>query len=467
MASDLSSLFSAALPAAAISADPGELAPLVADWRGRYRGESPLLLKPSSTEEVAEILTVCQEHGISVLPQGGNTGLVGGSTPQGEVLISLKRMNRILSVDTANESLTCEAGAILETVQNAAADAGKLFPLSLGSQGSAMIGGLISTNAGGVHVLRYGMMRELVLGLEAVLPGGRVINDLAGLRKDNTGYDLKQLFIGAEGTLGVVTGATLKLFPRPASTAVAVAAVESPSAAVDLLGHMKDATGGQVAAFELMPKAGLDLVYAHVPGARPPLDGAPGWTVLIELTSPEAGRAEAMMQTALEAGFEKGLLTDAALAQSEAQAKEFWALREAIPEAEKAHGKAAKHDVSVPVSAMGAFMDEAIALAEGAREDVLVIAFGHVGDGNVHFNIARREPGADEDFLDAVKPLTSRIYDLVDRHHGSISAEHGVGVLKQAELRARKPVEVELMTAIKAALDPKGIMNPRVLIGGG
>lgn len=447
------------------SEDPGEIAGHTRDWRGRHQGESPLLFKPGSTQEVARILRACNAARIAVLPQGGNTGLVGGSTPQGEVLISLKRMNAVRGVDSANESLTCEAGAILETIQTVAADAGKLFPLSLGAQGSAMIGGLISTNAGGVHVLRYGMMRDLVLGLEVVLPDGRVLSDLSGLRKDNTGYDLKQLFIGAEGTLGVVTAATLKLFPRPASTAVAIAAVEGPRAAVDLLGHMKDRTGGGVAAFELMPKAAIDLAAAHLPGVRAPLQSDPPWAVLIEVTSAEPGRAEPMLEDALAAALEAGLASDAVIAQSQAQAQSFWALREGIPEAEKAHGKAAKHDVSVPVSRMGAFMEEAIAMAQSADPEVMVIAFGHVGDGNVHFNVARKTPGSDEAFLERMAPVTRAVYDLVDAHGGSISAEHGIGLLKQAELIERKPTEVAVMRAIKNALDPNAIMNPRVLIG--
>jgi len=464
MSSDLITRLTQTLDPKAWSTDPGELEGHISDWRGRYKGASPLLLKPGSTAEVSAILARCNEAGIAVLPQGGNTGLVGGSTPQGEVVISLKRMNAVRAVDADNESLTCEAGAVLETVQGAAAEAGKLFPLSLGAQGSAMIGGLISTNAGGVHVLRYGMMRELVLGLEAVLPDGRVISDLSGLRKDNTGYDLKQLFIGAEGTLGVVTAATLKLFARPASTAVAVCAVDDPAAAVALLRHMKDTTGS-VAAFELMPKTGLDLVVAHVPGARHPLAGDPAWSVLIELTSAEADRAPSLMEEALGSAFEKALLTDAVIAQSQAQAKEFWALRESIPEGEKVHGKAAKHDVSVPVSRMAAFMGEAIKLAEDADPDIMVIAFGHVGDGNVHFNVAAKTAGAGEDFITRIKPVTAKIYDLVDAHHGSISAEHGVGILKQAEFVRRKPVEAEIMGRIKAALDPNHIMNPRVLLG--
>ncbi|KAA5804522.1 FAD-binding oxidoreductase [Alkalicaulis satelles] len=464
MTTDALTALTSALPPASWSRDADEIAPHARDWRGRVQGDTPLLLKPGNTQEVSRILGICHDRRIAVLPQGGNTGLVGGSTPKGEVLISLKRMNAIRAVDPANDSLTCEAGAILETVQTAAREAGRLFPLSLGAQGSAMIGGLISTNAGGVHVLRYGMMRELVLGLEAVLPGGRVVSDLAGLRKDNTGYDLKQLFIGAEGTLGVVTGATLKLFARPASTAVAVAAVADPAAAVELLSLMKEQTGG-VCAFELMPRIGLDLVVAHVPGSRHPLGREADWCVLIEVSSGEPDRAGLLMEHALENAFERGLVSDAVIAQSEAQAAEFWRLRESIPEGEKAHGKAAKHDVSVPVSRMAAFMAEAAGLAETELEDAMVIAFGHVGDGNVHFNIARRTPGAGDDFLAQAAPVTARLYDLVDRHNGSISAEHGIGTIKQSEFLQRKPLEVELMRAIKGVIDPHAIMNPRVLLG--
>jgi FAD/FMN-containing dehydrogenase len=465
MTSDALDALTSALPPASWSRDPDEIAPHARDWRGRFIGSAPLLLKPASTAEVVRILDICHAHRIAVLPQGGNTGLVGGSTPLGEVVISMKRMNAVRAVDPANDSLTCEAGAILETVQGAAKEAGRLFPLSLGAQGSAMIGGLISTNAGGVHVLRYGMMRDLVLGLEAVLPGGQVLSDLAGLRKDNTGYDLKQLFIGAEGTLGVVTAATLKLFARPASTSVAIAAVNDPAGAVELLSLVKDSTGGAVCAFELMPRIGLDLVVAHVPGARHPLSGEPAWCVLIEVTSGEPDRAAILMERALETAFERSLVSDAVIAQSEAQAAEFWRLRESIPEGEKAHGKAAKHDVSVPVSRMAAFMEEASALAESALDDALVIAFGHVGDGNVHFNIARREPGGGDEFLARAAPVTAQLYDLVDRHHGSISAEHGIGTMKQAEFLQRKPVEASVMRAIKGVLDPHSIMNPRVLLG--
>lgn len=447
------------------SLDPAELDAHARDWRGRYAGGTPLVLKPGSTEEAARMLAACNAARIAVMPQGGVTGLVGASTPAGEVVITMKRMNAIREIDTANESMTVEAGAVLQTVQDAAREAGKLFPLSLGAQGSAMIGGLISTNAGGVQVLRYGMMRELVLGLEAVLPDGRVLQGLSGLRKDNTGYDLKQLFIGAEGTLGLVTAATLKLFPRPASTSVALAAVRDPEAAVSLLGHLKDATGGAVSAFELISGFAMELVCRHVPGSRCPLEGNPAWMVLIELSSAEPDRASVQMEAALETAFEAGLVDDAAIAQSEAQAAQFWALRENLPEGEKAHGKAAKHDVSVPVSRIAAFMRDATGQAEQMIEGSRVIAFGHVGDGNVHFNLASATPGAGEEFITRAAPATRLIYDLVDRHHGSISAEHGIGILKQSELKARKPVEVAVMRAIKATLDPNNIMNPRMILG--
>ncbi len=447
------------------STDEADIATHVRDWRGRYTGHTPLLFKPGSTQEVSRILAACNAARIAVQPQGGLTGLVGGSAPFGEAVISMKRMNAVREIDTANESATVEAGVVLETLQDEAKEAGKLFPLSLGAQGSAMIGGLLSTNAGGVHVLRYGMMRDLVLGLEVVLPDGRVLSGLSGLRKNNTGYDLKQLFIGAEGTLGVITAATLKLFPRPASTAVALAVVKDPHSAVALLDHLKNETGGAIAAFELIPAFAMELVCRHVPGARNPLVGDPAWMVLIELTSAEPERASAMMESALESAFARELISDAALAQSEAQATSFWALRETIPEAEKAHGRSAKHDVSVPVSRMADFMAEATTQTEALIEGSRVIAFGHVGDGNVHFNIAAREEGAGEEFAARAAPATTRVYDLVDKYGGSISAEHGIGILKQGELAARKPVEVEVMRAIKAALDPNHIMNPRVIFG--
>lgn len=446
------------------STDPDDLAPFTRDWRGRWQGETPILLKPATTAETSEAVRICADAGIAITPQGGNTGLVGGSIPQGEVLISMTRMKQVREVDTANDSLTVEAGCILETVQTLAADNDRLFPLSLGSQGSATIGGLISTNAGGVHVLRYGMMRDLVLGIEAVLPDGRVWKGLRGLRKDNSGYDLKQVFIGAEGTLGIVTAATLKLFPRPAEMTIAFAGIPSPAAAVELLGIAKAASGGTLSALEIIPRNALDLVLRHIPGSRDPLASAHPWYVLLEIGAGRTGEGRAAMEALLETGLERGLVEDAVIAESEAQAQALWQLREPIAEAEKTHGKAAKHDVSIPVSKIAAFIGEGTAIAERMLEDAEVIAFGHVGDGNVHFNVMQKAEGAGEDFVAACLPVTEAIYDLVQKYGGSIAAEHGVGTLKSGDLARHRPLEVELMTSIKSALDPRGIMNPRILI---
>ncbi|WP_421792375.1 FAD-binding oxidoreductase [Hyphobacterium sp.] len=446
------------------SDDPHELAPHTCDWRGRWQGETPLLLKPATTEEAAACVRICAREGIAITPQGGNTGLVGGSIPRGEVLISLSRMKQVREIDTANDAITVEAGCILESIQNEAEKVDRLFPLSLGSQGSATIGGLISTNAGGVHVLRYGMMRDLVLGIEAILPDGRIWNGLRGLRKDNSGYDLKQVFIGAEGTLGLVTAATLKLFPKPAETSVAFAGIPSPAAAVDLLGLAKSASGGTLSALEIIPRNALDLVLQHIPDTRDPLDQTHPWYALLEIGAARVGEGRAAMEDALSSGFEAGLVTDAVIAESESQAHALWQLREPIAEAEKAHGKAAKHDVSIPVSKIAAFIVEATAASERLVEGANVIAFGHVGDGNVHFNVASQEAGAGDAFLERCQPATEAIYDLVQKYGGSIAAEHGVGTLKSDDLAERRPLEVELMRSIKSALDPKGIMNPRVLI---
>ena len=449
------------------STDPEDMAPYTRDWRGRWQGETPILLKPASTAETAEAVRICAGAGIAITPQGGNTGLVGGSIPQGEVLISMARMKQVREVDTANDSLTVEAGCILETVQTLAAENDRLFPLSLGSQGSATIGGLISTNAGGVHVLRYGMMRDLVLGIEAVLPDGRIWNGLRGLRKDNSGYDLKQIFIGAEGTLGIVTAATLKLFPRPSEMTVAFAGIPSPSAAVELLGIAKAASGGTLSALEIIPRNALDLVLKHIPGSRDPLAASHPWYVLLEIGAGRMGEGRAAMEAALETGLERGLVEDAVIAESEAQAQALWQLREPIAEAEKTHGKAAKHDVSIPVSKIAAFIAEGAGVAERMLESAEVIAFGHVGDGNVHFNVMQKAEGAGEDFVAACLPVTEAIYDLVQTYGGSIAAEHGVGTLKSGDLARHRPLEVEMMRSIKSALDPRGIMNPRVLIPGG
>jgi FAD/FMN-containing dehydrogenase len=446
------------------SQDPHELAPHLDDWRGRYKGHSPLLLKPATTQEVSKIVSLCAEADIAMIPQGGNTSLCGAATPQGEVIINLKRMNQIRDIDAANDSMTVEAGCILETLQDTATQADRLFPLSLGSQGSAMIGGLISTNAGGVHVLRYGMTRELVLGLEAVLPDGTIWSSLTGLRKDNTGYDIKQLLIGAEGTLGIVTAATLKLFPRPARTELGFCGVRSVDDAVTLLGLARKLSGGAVTAFEVMPRQALELVIEHVPDTRDPLAQPHDWYVVCEMSFGRTDGARETLEDTLGQAFEADLIQDAAIAENESQMRDFWRLRETIAEAERGHGKAVKHDVSIAVSQMPAFMTQATHALQAVMPDVLIIGFGHVGDGNVHFNIARQTPGAGDDFIAQAIPLSSIVYDIVDQFGGSISAEHGIGILKRGELASRKPVDVAVMRAIKQALDPKGLMNPRILL---
>ena len=449
-----------------VSTDPVEIDPHISDWRGRWKGSTPVLVKPATTEEVSKAMTLCAEYGFAVNPQGGNSGMVNGSVPQGEVLISLKRMNKVREVDVLNDSMTLEAGVILTRAQETADENGKLFPLSLGAQGVAMIGGLISTNAGGVGVLRYGMMRDLVLGIEAVLPDGRIWNGLRGLRKDNTGYDLKHLFIGAEGTLGVVTAATLKLFAKPAVKETAWAVVDSPAKAVELLQIAKAATGGAVTGFEIVPKLGLELVLKHIPDTRDPLPTTMPWRVLIELSLPREEGAREMMETLLGDAIEKGVAADAVICENEAQKAMVWKIRENIAVAEKAHGKALKHDVSVPVSRVAEFMDRGAALARSMVQGVDIIAFGHVGDGNIHFNVTP-PPGVDQDAFVSKEGLevSHAIHDLIASLNGSISAEHGIGRLKRDELAWRKsPVEMEMMRAVKKALDPDGRMNPgRVL----
>ncbi len=449
-----------------VSTDAHEIAPLIQDWRGRWTGSTPVLVKPASTEDVSKAMALCAEYGLAVNPQGGNSGMVNGSVPQGEVLISLRRMNRVREVDTLNDAMTLEAGVILTRAQEVADENGRLFPLSLGAEGVATIGGLVSTNAGGVAVLRYGMMRDLVLGIEAVLPDGRIWNGLRALRKDNTGYDLKHLFIGAEGTLGLVTAATLKLFPKPAVKETAWAVVESPAKAVDLLARAKSASGGAVTGFEIVPKFGLELVLKHIPDTRDPLPGAAAWRVLIELSLPRAEGARDMMEGLLADAVEAGLVLDAAIADTEAQKAMLWKIRENIAVAERAHGKALKHDVSVPVSRVAEFMGRAEQLAKAMFPGVDIIAFGHVGDGNIHYNVTP-PPGVDQDSFvegEGLK-ISKAIHDLISELNGSISAEHGIGRLKRDELAWRKSaVEMDMMRAVKKALDPGNRMNPgRVL----
>lgn len=448
------------------TSDPEILAPRLVDWRGRFHGAAALLLLPRDTAAVADIVRAAAAHRVALVPQGGNTGLVGGGIPAADgtaVLLGLNRLDRIRAVDPAGLTITVEAGAILENVHAAARAVGCEFPLSLGAKGSATIGGLVSTNAGGVQVLRHGTMRALVAGIEAVLPSGDILHQLTGLAKDNSGYDIKQLLIGGEGTLGIVTAAALRLVPAPAHRAVAWAGVPDPHAALALLMRLRAASGGQVESFELIPDVALQLVLAHLPGHRAPLAGAHAWHVLVELAGP--ANLDDLLAEGLADAAAAGEIGDATLAASTAQAQALWRMREEIPEAERRDGPAAHHDISVAVAAMPGFALAAAARVEAEFPGARVLAFGHLGDGNLHFNV--RAPADDGRAWLAAHgaALTALVYDLVTSAGGSISAEHGIGVLKRAELaRLGDPAKLAAIRAIKAALDPLGLMNPGKLI---
>ncbi|MCC7310970.1 MAG: FAD-binding oxidoreductase [Sulfuritalea sp.] len=438
-----------------------EVAPFCTDWRGRYTGSASCVVLPGTTDEVAAVARTCAGASVAMVPQGGNTGLCGGATPAGgEVVIVLTRLNRIRALDVANNSITVEAGCTLHAVQQAARDADRLFPLSLAAEGSATIGGNLATNAGGVQVLRYGNARELTLGLEVVLADGRIWNGLRGLRKDNTGYDLKHLFIGAEGTLGLITAATLKLFPRPREQATAWVAVPEPAAAVALLGRLRDAAGDNVTAFEIIGRPALDLVLKHIPGARDPLPGKPAWQVLVELSGARADLA-ATLESALADAVAGGLAADAVLAASEAQAAALWALRENISEAQKIEGISIKHDIAVPVSRIAEFIARADAALAATFPGVRIVCFGHIGDGNLHYNQSKADAESNAGFIARTVAVSRLVHDLVHQLGGSISAEHGLGQLKREEvLRYKSGTEMDLMRAVKQALDPRGLMNP-------
>ncbi len=461
---DVLSRLKAVLGEGGWSQDPERLAPKLLEWRDRWHGTTPFLALPKTTADVAAVVGICFESGTPITTQGGNTGLVGGQIPQGEVLLSTERLRAIREVETFDDVLVAEAGVTLAAVHEAAAAARRRFPLGLASEGSATVGGVISTNAGGTQVLRYGMTRNLVLGLEAVLPNGEVWNGLKRLRKDNTGYDLKQLLIGAEGTLGVVTAAALKLYPVMASRAVAMIGVETPEIAIRLLARAKDETGGAVEAFELMGRLGVDFALRNIAGTRDPLAEVHPWYVLAEFSSGEPGSAEASMERFLASGLEDGLIRDAVVAQTDAQAKALWAIRENQSPAQKPEGATWKHDVSVPVSRVAAFLSEATAAMQAFAPGARIAAFGHMGDGNIHYDVLRADGGSDAEHS-ARRDQGSRIvHDIVASMGGSISAEHGLGSMKTEEARRYKSaVEIEAMQAIRKALDPKRIMNPRVL----
>jgi len=441
------------------SEDPDELAPHLTEWRKLFVGRTPLLLKPATPDEVAGVVRVCAEAEIGVVPQGGNTGLVGGQIPRADgadVLVTLARLSKIRRVDPVDNTLVVEAGCTLAVAQEAAAQVERLLPLSLAAEGTSQVGGNLSTNAGGIHVLRYGNARDAVLGIEVVLPDGNLWDGLRALRKDNTGYDLKQLFIGAEGTLGIITAAVLKLFPRPRQVATIFASTGDPDKVLALLQLARDMSGDAVLAFEMISRFALELVVRHVPGTSDPLAEPAPWYVLVDLT---VARAEA--EAFLAAALDKGLVSDAALAGSAAQAKSLWKLRESISESQKHEGASIKHDISVPVSHIPAFVRQALAAAERLIPGIRPVPFGHVGDGNLHFNFTQPVGADAKAYLAKWDELSRVVHDIVVAHGGSISAEHGIGVLKREEGRRYKSaVELDLMRKIKQAFDPKGIMNP-------
>jgi len=473
MSSALEELKSALGPGSWLTS-PADVEPFLVDFRRLYRGATPLVARPGSVAAVAQVMRICTAHRIGVVPQGGNTSYCGGATPResgADIVLSLARLDRVRELDVAGSTLTVDAGCTLAAVRAAAAAAGRLFPLSLGSEGSCQIGGNLSTNAGGTAVLRYGMIRDLVLGLEVVLPDGRVLDQLRGLRKDNTGYDVKQLFLGAEGTLGVITGACLKLFPQPAARVTTLVALDGLAAAVALLGRTRDGFGDAVEAFEYLPRTALELVLAHVPAAVAPFDRPHAALALVELAAGGPQPAlEERLQDFLAAEIEAGRVRDAVLAQSGAQAQAFWFLRESVPAAQTREGASLKHDVSLPVAGLASFAAEAArrlaALAPGAR----IVGYGHVGDGNLHFNLSPppgtpRGSPAERAFLAAEPAVRQAVHELVAGHGGSFSAEHGIGRLKVGELeRYEDPVALELMHALKRSLDPLGIMNPGKLL---
>jgi len=444
---------------------PADTAPYLTDWRKRYTGRAQAVVRPATTDEVAAVVRLCVQARAPIVPQGGNTGLVGGGTPDDTgraILLSLGRMNRVRSVDPVSNTITVEAGCPLQRVQEAAAAAGRLFPLSLAAEGTATIGGNLSTNAGGTQVLRYGNARELALGLEVVLPSGELWDGLRGLRKDNTGYDLRDLFIGAEGTLGVITAACLKTFPLPRGEATALLAVRSVEAALALLEVAQSMAGPSLTGFELFSDLCLQLVERHFPPHRTPLADRSPYYTLLQLSDHESdAHAMALLQAVAEQAIERDLATDAALAQSVAQARSLWALREFISEAQAAEGRNIKHDIAVPISAIARFVAETNALLAQQLPGIRMVIFGHLGDGNLHYNVSPPVGASDADFI-AQQPAVYRlVHDQVARHAGSISAEHGIGQLKLAENRRYKsPVELALMRSLKDTLDPLGIMNP-------
>ena len=441
--------------------DPADTAPFLTDWRKVWTGTALAVALPDTVDDVAKIVRWCAAHDVSIVPQGGNTGQSGGSVPRSDgqnIVLSLTRLNHIRSIDPANNTITVDAGCILQTIQDAAADAGRYFPLSLGAEGSCTIGGNLATNAGGSAVLRYGNARDLCLGLEVVTAQGEIWHGLKGLRKDNSGYDLRDLFIGSEGTLGVITGAVLKLFPAPTERATAFVAVGSPHQAMALFDAMRARHDTALTAFEIMSDMCLGLVLYHVAGTRHPLAVRAAWYGLVELSGNDVG---AGLESSLADALSAGVISDAAIAGSLVQARSLWQLREAISPAQAADGGGIKHDIAVPVSRVADFIDDALAAVNAAFPDIRPVTFGHLGDGNLHFNFSSAAGGDQAAFQATASRLNAIVHDIVRKYGGTISAEHGLGVLRRDEADAhRSPVERDLMRAIKTALDPNGIMNP-------
>lgn len=457
-----------ALGPKSVLTDPTDIAPWATDWRGRVHGSTPAILAPASTDEVAAIVKLAAEHRVPLVPQGGNTGMSAGATPPPDgsaLLLSLRRMNRIRSVSAADRLAVAEAGVILAALHEAAHDAGMRFPLTLGARGSCTIGGLASTNAGGTQVLKFGTMRALVAGVEAVLPDGSIHNGLSGLKKDNRGYSIDQLLIGAEGTLGVVTAVALRLVPAITARAVAWAGVDDPGHALELLRYL-EANTGSIEGFELVPQDSLELVLKHIPNTRAPLAGDHRWHVLIEATTADAGvDIGAELEQLLSGALEQGIIGDAVLASSEAQAEAFWKMRDSISEAERTEGQTLAHDISVAVASMPRFIVEASEQVERAFPGVVASGFGHLGDGNIHFHVRAGSHAAPDWYEAEGAEITRFVDDLVTAAGGSISAEHGIGQLKRNEFaRLADPARVHALRAIKQALDPLGIMNPGKLI---
>lgn len=442
-----------------------DVAPFLTDWRRLWTGTALAVVQPDSPSDVAAVIGWCAARSVPVVPQGGNTGMSGGATPDRSgraVVVSLARLNRVREIDPVNNTITLDAGCILQTAQEAADSAGRFFPLSLAAEGSCTIGGNLASNAGGTAVLRYGNARELCLGIEVATASGALWDGLRGLRKDNSGYDLRDLYIGSEGTLGIITGAVLKLFPRPAARSTAFVAVESIESAIELLGLARERADAALTAFEFLSEECLSLVLAHMPALRRPTETVSRWYVLIELSAAaDEAQAAAPLEQLLGAAWERGLVADAAFARSLAQRRDFWMLREGIAEAQGALGKTIKHDVAVPISRLPAFLAAADAAVSARWPDVRFVTFGHLGDGNVHYNFSPAPHGDQAAFLAAQDEVNRVVHDIVVAHGGTVSAEHGLGVLRRDEIAHYKsPVELDLMRAIKRALDPQGIMNP-------